>query len=189
MKANLISPRAQKSCRFLQDVTLRMQPRDLFLQRSNLGQIGLDLPIPGKRCGRGCGLFPYPICRETIAGQCSAPRRPEIWTVPFLMRRIGHNQSCRPSWRRPPSFPRENAAVRGRTPPSEEEAARLSNVFFQSGLCTGSQAGTIKVACPELSDQCLLAAGHEIDPFRIAFDRSSRTYTAHLAVNDTNMKT
>ena len=65
MKTNLISPRARKkrsplrlnrwrawlTC--LQNITLRTQPCDLFLQGCNLGQIGTHLPVPGECCGQG----------------------------------------------------------------------------------------------------------------------------------------
>ena len=69
MKANLISPRARKKrsplrsdqwrawLTYLQDVTLRPEPGDLFLQSRNLGQIGPHPPVPGKRNRRrGCQL-------------------------------------------------------------------------------------------------------------------------------------
>jgi hypothetical protein len=37
-----------KTCRFLQDVTLRLESDDIILQCGNLGQIGPHLPVPGK---------------------------------------------------------------------------------------------------------------------------------------------
>jgi transposase InsO family protein len=66
MKANLMSPRARKSCHFLEDVTLRPKPGDLFLQGCNLGQIGPHLPVPGEGCGRGCGQFPHPATQHAL---------------------------------------------------------------------------------------------------------------------------
>jgi len=41
-----------KSCRFLQDVSLRPEPDDIILQGGNLGQIGPHLPVLGKGSSR-----------------------------------------------------------------------------------------------------------------------------------------
>jgi hypothetical protein len=66
MKANLISPRAQKSCRFLQDVTLRPEPHDLFLQGGNLSLIDPHLPVPGKGGSGSHAQFPYAASKHAL---------------------------------------------------------------------------------------------------------------------------
>jgi hypothetical protein len=66
MKANLMSPPARKSCRLLEDVTLRTKTRDLFLQGCNLGQIGPHLPVPGKGCSRRRRQLPHPAPQNAL---------------------------------------------------------------------------------------------------------------------------
>lgn len=68
----------ERSCCLLEDVTIRPEPGDFFLQGCNLGQIGLHLPVLGKRRGRGCGhgRGPTAVSLSRLPGgeECFAPR-------------------------------------------------------------------------------------------------------------------
>lgn len=84
MKANVLSPLARKKrsplrstqwrtwLTYLEDVTYRPEPGDLFLQRSDLGQFRVQLPVPGKDRGRRCRQFPHPAPQHAL---CLVPAR------------------------------------------------------------------------------------------------------------------
>lgn len=77
MKASLISPRAPKKPPLSsRHVTLRPELGDLFLQCRNVGQIGPQLPVPGKRDGRhGCQLSHPPSQHALRRSTLSATSR------------------------------------------------------------------------------------------------------------------
>jgi hypothetical protein len=56
----VLEPMAENGLTLFEDVTLRPEPDDLFLQGCDLGQIGTHLPVPGKASSRGCAQLPHP---------------------------------------------------------------------------------------------------------------------------------
>src|SRR6056297_1123233 len=87
MRTSCRLPR-EKSRRLLEDVTLRPETGDLFLQRCNLGQFRALLAIPGKRRGRCRSRLTHPAPQHALC-KIKVPARLSDRNTP-----LGHQLYC-----------------------------------------------------------------------------------------------